>query len=244
LYQTERYIENIIPVINEQVNSKTNIEYSNDGEAFTIPFMPNNTIQNLTVSISLIGRNLDYEIYSLYVYRCALSQEDKILQIFTIESTEIINPSYVEFEDMNFDGCLDMSVVWFTGNANRTYQYYRFHETTTEFEETPFFSVNCVGLEFYPDTKQIIATSRSSASVYERIMYQYINEKYVLKRREYIKSLDLDSMTYDLRIIQYNEDVSSEIFSIILTEDEYYGDITIRDNYLRFGTSNLPYWYP
>ena len=237
----EQYIENIIPITDDQINYKNDIVYYNNGESFIIPFMPNDTMQNLTVSFSLIGRHLDYEIYPLYIYRCALNQEDKLIQLFEIESTEILKPSYVEFKDMDFDGCLDMSVVWATGIANRTYQYYRFYETTTEFEEKPFFSAISVGLKSYPDTKQIILTVRCSGYDYERMMYQYINDKYIYMRREYIESIDLDLMTYDLRIIQYNGDVTTELFSIILSVDEYYGDYIIRDNYLRFGTSNPPY---
>jgi len=207
---------------------------------FSVTFMAIESGEELAVAFTSIDKPMDNDIvFPTYHYLCTLAQGEKVLQSFEIESSEcIIDPTYIDFIDMDFDGYLDMSVVWFKGASNRIWEYYRYDANKNTFEETPFFRAWGLGVEMFPDTQQIILTG-GTGGFYEREMYQYFNSSYSLLRREYAEWDDYNSRTYNLHIEQYDgEDNVTDIFSTTLTEDEYYGDFSIRDNYLRFGKNS------
>ena len=203
---------------------------------FSVSFRAVECGEVLAVTFAGIDMPMDNDtVFPIYRYICTLAQGCKTLQSFELESTEDLDPTCVEFIDMDFDGYLDMSVVWSTGIANRSCDYYRYDANKTTFEETPFFSTWGFGVELFQDTQQIITTG-GSGGLYERKLYQYTNGSYSLLRWEYAELLDYYSDTYILYIHQLDyEDNETEIFSTTITEDEYFGDFTIRDDYLRFG---------
>jgi len=210
----------------------TNPSIINDD--FSISFKPNEFMPELNIGFLHISEQSD-EFFTTYIYRCTLSQADRVLQSFEMELTEVLDSSFVNFVDVNFDGFLDVEIISVSGSSNWPFVYYRYDADNKAFDENLFFSALCRGVNVFPDTKQIIVTSRGGAYYYEREMYQYADGEYTNMRREYLERIDLDLMMYDLRIMQYDEDSPIEIYSATLTAEEYYGDTTIRDNYLRFG---------
>ena len=214
---------------NDSVNDNT----------FCVSFRPIEFSPELIITITRIDNQLNEDlIFPLWSYYCTVSQANKELQSFKIESNLDLESSHIEFIDMDFDGYLDMSIVIARGVSNSTCDYYRYIADKSIFEETPFFRATGVG-DFFPDTKQIITTVRSSAVFYERDMYHYTDGKYVHARRETADWKDYGSGNIILRIMEIQNDVeyfATEIFSTTITESEYYGDRSIRDNYLRFGS--------
>jgi hypothetical protein len=215
-----------------------NAEDINDNGAFCVAFKPAENESKLTVSFSRIEKEIDTDtVFPYYSYLCTIRKEDKILQSFEVESNLDLIPSYIDFSDIDFDGYLDMSVVVSEGVANRVWNYYRYDVKHKVFEITPFFSVWGRGIELFYDTNQIITTG-GSGGFYEREMYQYASGEYTLLRREYADWEDYNIETYNLHIVQIDADGNeTEIFSTILTQDEYYGDLSVRDSYLRFGAN-------
>ena len=229
------FLETDLPNKDEQTSQEINISSFAGGDTITVEFKPNELMPYLTVSFIQIGKRTD-EFNNTNTYLCTLKQGDEVNQSFYIETNENLEHSLIDFIDMDFDGYLDMSVVRSAGNANRTFQYYRYIAKDKAFEEIPFFSAVSVDIKLFTDTKQIIVTSHDSAYSYEREMFQYSDGSYTCMRREYVESIDFESFAYDLRIAECNDE-EIELFSVNLTSDEYYGDTSIRDNYLRFGKS-------
>jgi len=205
-----------------------------DGDTFFVSFKPNDDIPELIVNFTLTGE-LNQFIHKYY-YLFVLSDKNNELQSFLIESAEMLTSSSIIFKDMDFDGYLDMGVVWYKGLVNYDYQYYRYVANEQIFEKLPFFNVSYAGIEIYSDTKQIITFNRINACSYEKRMYQYFEGEYIHLRSEFLKSINLDSQEYDVRIVEYDGDIVKEIYSAIMSQEEYYGDSSTLDNYLRFGS--------
>ena len=238
------FISNILSVQANDISHSENDSVKRvditDGDSFLTSFKPRDYMDNHSIKFTQVGELTGDIVFPVYYYRCEVSINNVSKQIFEIESSEILEAGYIEFIDMNFDGYLDMSIVYYSASANQNCDYYRYIPNNNVFEETPFFRANSIEIKAYPDTKQIIVTSRSSGYDYERTMYKYINNEYICMRREYAHSIDFDTMTYDLRIVQYTGDAQDVVYEISLTLDEYYGDTTIRDNYLLYGNNIAP----
>ena len=186
------------------------------------------------------------EDFPLIAYNIKISCPE--LSSYTAQSIEVFSGHEwimeyrelsVDLVDVNFDGYADIQVLTSRGNANINYSYYRWvvfsSDGPGEFEEFPFFSTRGIGVKPFPDTNQIIVTIKANGYSYAREMYQYDDDGYSLMRREEVKAIEPDTRVYILSIEEYRNEEYTEIYSAVLTEDEYYGDYTIRDNYLRFG---------
>ena len=71
----------------------------------------------------------------------------------------------IDLLDINFDGYADIQAATGAGTVNIAYSFYRWHAFADcgAFEKEPFFDFVTTGYELYPETKQIISTSRDNA---------------------------------------------------------------------------------
>ena len=199
--------------------------------------------------------------YFIYTYRVDISCPE--LEDYTPQSIEINSAlkwkeenrgSFIDLIDIDFDGFADIQVRTSMGTVNSSYEYYRWNVFVErgygEFEEEPFFNMLAAGYKLYPDTKQIISTSRDWAVNHPREMYQLSNTRnggwlgtYEMIRNEWQDVVRDESNEY---ILNENGDYSI-MAHIFFGEEEIYtypwGEryddfMEISDNYLRFGVAN------
>lgn len=177
-----------------------------------------------------------------YTYQINITCQEKpdlISQTFQFYSfIDGVSEYEISFVDIDFDGYLDIEIEVGRGNANRMFQYYRWDDFWGKYEETPFFEMIYVGYQAFPDTKQIIATTHSSATSYGRDMYQLIGGEYVWLRYEYVDIVKENDESY--KWVLHINDMQGEIYSETLTVEEYYDISPKRDNYLRYGEEDSP----
>ena len=205
------------------------------------------SLPTFVFSIEKTGETSALEMGTEYIYQIDVScpeNPDLISQSFSIMSFEVLDETMISFVDIDFDGFLDMEVIRFgAGIANRTLEYYRWNPSKGTqyglYEKIPFFSMLASEYSLYPDTQQIIATTRTNAALYEREMYQltYIRNIYepVLYELAGIESTDIlsgeNGDVYTVHV--YHQ--GNEVYMEQMTTDEYYDISTERDNCLRYG---------
>ena len=176
-----------------------------------------------------------------YTYTLSISCPEKpemISQTFDFTSgidgiTANSLTSEISFVDIDFDGYLDIEIEVGRGNVNRLFQYYRWDNSIGKYEEAPFFEMSFAGYRVFPDAKQIVATSRSSAASYGRAMYQLIDGNYVLLRVEDVEIIkgDGDDDVWVVHIMEGQDEIYSETH----TFDEYLDISAERNHVLRYG---------
>ena len=178
-----------------------------------------------------------------YTYTVSIScQEQPEIISQTFEVTSLIDGISVDnitnelsFVDMDFDGYLDIGIIFSRGTANVVFQYYRWDSGAGKYEETPFFEMVFIDYQLFPDTKQIIATSHSSTMSYGRVMYQLIDGEYVLLRAENVEIIKTGDGDHDYTWVVHIIEGQNEIYSETLTVEEYYDISAERDNALLHG---------
>ncbi|MDR2711516.1 MAG: hypothetical protein LBB91_00185 [Clostridiales bacterium] len=202
--------------------------------------------------------NREYFIYTYKIDIFCLELEDYTSQSIEIYSglkwEEEHRKDYIDLVDIDFDGFADIQVRSAMGTVNSTYDYYRWNVFVERgygiFEEEPFFGMLATGYKLYPDTKQIISSSRDWAVNHPREMYQLSNTRnggwqgtYEMIRHEW---QDMTRDENDEYVLDENGEYSI-IAHIFFGDEEIYtypwgegfDDYTeISDNYLRFGIAN------
>lgn len=207
-----------------------------NSDVFSVSFKPKEGMEELIINFSLVSE-LPGEFYWTYYYLCTVNREEEAIQSFEVETRVMLEPYMIWFIDIDFDGYLDMSVAVSRGTRLSGFNYYRYDAVNHSLEETLFWSINANGVITFPDTQQIISMSKSGGIDY-RDMYQYTEGEYTLVRHEYAEWYDLNYDTLIVYIVEYDEEENgTEIYSTILSAEEYYDICDIRDGYLRFGAT-------
>lgn len=99
------------------------------------------------------------------------------------------------FEDLNFDGIVDLRMPESVGNANVYYAYWIYNPSTKKFEPNKEMTLSLPKVD--AAKKQIMSFERNSAASYVETMYTYQNGKFLLTRienKEYIDENKYQSM--------------------------------------------------
>ena len=168
---------------------------------------------------------------------CAESPE-LISQSFSVASCEALTGDMISFVDIDCDGYLDMEIIYCgAGTVNRTFRYYRWNifegDHYGQYEETAFFSM-LGDYIVYPDTKQIVASSRSGASVHVLSLYQLTGAANGgwLGRYEWVRGAELTVSGTGSTWRVY--DLDDEIYNAKIKQDD---SCDTGNSYLRFGVS-------
>ena len=192
---------------------------------------------------------IEKEITEFREYKYIITVSCQELPGYTPQTIEVISnfmwgtkdhEQCIALIDIDFDGFADIQAATAAGTVNIAYLFYRWDESSDNgyggFEEKPFFDLVTTGYDLYPDTKQIISSSRATAMNHPREMYQLTDTqnggKYVLIRTE-AEELDKDNNII-ARVFFGDE----EIYRYNWLEGFENGQAAIADNYLRFGVAD------
>jgi len=171
--------------------------------------------------------------YSDQYYQVVVAYQEQpnvVLDMFYFGTQEEISMSSVSFVDIDCDGFMDIEIGAGMGNVNRILKYFRWDSMQKHYDEKPFFVMSAADYQIFPDTKQIVAETRSSAFAYQRALYQLIDENYVQLRAEESEAIETMNNGYQWKVVIRDE--QGEIYSEILTEEEY-ENTSLRDSILR-----------
>jgi|GEM_PF-5882094 len=196
-----------------------------------------------TIEIENVGEpnGREAETFMVFQYEariCSPREFEPIAQSFTFNTYMELDEDKVNFVDIDYDGYLDIEIEHGRGLVNRTLLFHRYNIEYNLFENTPFFALLANGYSLHPDTKQIVASTRSNAHQYERTAYQLTNTRhgtYEEIGREWT-DYDYDTELYTMHIVHRG----TKVYMREMTNDEYRAPAPERENYLRFGVANKP----
>ena len=155
----------------------------------------------------------------------------------------------ISLVDIDFDGCNDIQVATISGVANVSYSFYRWNYFSGSgygsFEDTPFFSLLSSGYSMYPETKQIVNSSRINARSHLLEMYQLENTRnsgwlgaYNLIRSAVIEVItyENDECSFTLQVYFGDEEIYAETAPVTAVGE--YIISSMSENYLRFGVEH------
>jgi len=190
-----------------------------------------NRVDEQKVPDEVLEAEGDYSDQFYQVFIAYYEQPSVVTDEFYFGTQEKISKSRFSFVDIDSDGIKDIEIVAGMGNVNSLLKYYRWDNIQKRYNEKPFFVMNAADYQIFPDTKQIIAETRSTAFTYQRVLYQLIDENYVQLRIEESEAIEAASNGRQWKVIIRDE--QGELYSEILTEEEY-ENTSLRDSILRY----------
>lgn len=230
----------------EELFSYDKTPWASSADALRLETVIADFLPVFTFDISKIGESelLDTVQYAYQLVITCQEKPELISQTFQFNSLIDLREDLVSFADIDSDGYLDVQITYLTAQ-NITYEYYRWNvfdgEQYGQYETEPFFSLLCSSYRIMPETKQLLVTIANGIWPYMRELYQLSGTrnggwlgKYNLIRFETTDwQFDGDGhISYTVHIFHGD----NEVYTEVMTQDEYYNISSQRDTYLCYGT--------